>query len=102
MVDMHDNCTYKCLNYYSVIIAIIIGKPCFKSIKAIIGAYVVTPFKIINEQQHNVLYHTGFISHQIIPLVITSLGGTQTHTYTNITNKINSRNQVYLVQKLCT
>ena len=28
-------------------IAITHGKPCFKSIKAIIGAYVVTPFKII-------------------------------------------------------
>ena len=49
MVDTYDNFTYKCLNYYSVIIASIIGKPCFKSIKAIIGAYVVTPFKIINK-----------------------------------------------------
>ena len=29
-------------------IAITIGKSCFKSIKAIIGTYVVTPFKIIN------------------------------------------------------
>ena len=48
MVDAYENCTCKCLNYYSIFIAITIGKPCFKSIKAIIGAHVVTPFKIIN------------------------------------------------------
>ena len=48
MVDTYENCTYKCLNYYSVFIAITIGKPCFKSIKTIISAYVVMPFKIIN------------------------------------------------------
>ena len=46
-IDTYENCTCKCLNYYSVFIAITIGKPCFKSIKAIIGAYVVTPFKIL-------------------------------------------------------
>ena len=45
---MYENCTYKCVNYYSIVIANTIGKPCFKSIKAIIGAYVVMPFKIIN------------------------------------------------------
>ena len=45
MVDMYENSTYKCLNYYSVFIAITIGKP---YTKAITGAYVVTPFKIIN------------------------------------------------------
>ena len=48
MVDTYENCTYKCLNSYSVFIAITIGKPCLKSNEAIIGAYVVTPFKIIN------------------------------------------------------
>ena len=48
MVNTYENYAYKCLNYYSVFIAITIGKPCFKSIKAIIGAYVVMPFKIIN------------------------------------------------------
>ena len=34
-----ENCTNKCLDYYSIFIAIIIGKLCFKSIKAITGAY---------------------------------------------------------------
>ena len=48
MVDMHENYTCRCFNCYSVFIASTIGKPSFKSIKAIIGAYVVTPFKIIN------------------------------------------------------
>ena len=46
MVDTYENCTYKCLNYFIIFIAITIGKPCFKSIKAILGAYVVTPFKM--------------------------------------------------------
>ena len=48
MVDMYANCTYRCLNYYNVFIAIKIGKSCFKSLKATTGAYVVMPFTIIN------------------------------------------------------
>ena len=48
MVDTYENCTYKCLNYYNVFIAITIGKPRFKSLKAVTGAYVLMPFKIIN------------------------------------------------------
>ena len=47
MVDTYENCACQCLNYCTFI-PVTIGKPCFKSIKTIIAAYVVMPFKIIN------------------------------------------------------
>ena len=50
MVDMYENCTCKCLNYYSVFIPATIAKPCFSNT----GAYVVTPFKIIINVYHTV------------------------------------------------
>ena len=33
MVDMYENCTCKCLNYYSVFNSVTVIKPCFKSIQ---------------------------------------------------------------------
>ena len=50
MVDMHENCTCRCLNCCTIFIPVTIGKPCFKCnyFIANIGAYVIAPFIIIN------------------------------------------------------